>query len=559
MSELKNIKISDIEISGLNPRKTFDKISLQELSESIKEHGVLQPILVRPIPGLSKSKKPYELVCGERRFKASKIAKLKEIPANIRELSHDEAFEMMIVENLERKDVHPLEEANAFQSMIDSKKYTIEDISAKLSKSISFILGRMKLNSLIDKIKEDFRAGFLSIGGAVLIAKLKIEDQEAMQKSSEPWGGGSPNYGTAHEIKEAIEDDALDLKEALFDQSSEDLVEGCGSCSVCPKRSQANPQLFPEFQKENLCFDDECFNKKVSAHLENEVARIIKDAEDIILIADHGKPSEAIISMALEFGVKILKNHSDCSPWHRSGWAKKKGIYISGSSAGTIAEFHVKMNKLDEATPSTAENKKKILKTQIQNVKDRLKRGSELDNEKIYTSALTDIFDMKTDYLFNQKPIEKDKDSMVMQIFSMYRRGEYNFGSYLRKKLGLSDHTYEDKILSALKKKLSLGMFREISRAFAYYGSIDRSYHLDFNEHAEAEIIFFNLKKHFPEMIEAIIQEHDIKAKKRKENADKKIDKIKKQIEALPKDEKKADAKGSLKDLIGDDESKASK
>lgn len=132
-SNFKLIPVGEIKVSLTNPRKHFDDSTLTELSESIKEHGVLQPILVRPIPPLDTEKVKYELVCGERRFRASKLAGLTEIPAMVKELTHIEAFEAQILENLQREDVSPLDEARAFSSLM--QKETIDWLASKINKS----------------------------------------------------------------------------------------------------------------------------------------------------------------------------------------------------------------------------------------------------------------------------------------------------------------------------------------------------------------------------------------------------------------------------------------
>ena len=122
-------------------------------------------------------KKKHEIVCGERRYRASCIAGVKTIPVSIRELNDDEVFEIQIIENLERKDVHPMDEAKAFKKMIDSGKYTVEDISAKIAKNQTFVAQRLKLNDLIDELQEDFFKGEFGVGHAVLYSRLTNEKQ----------------------------------------------------------------------------------------------------------------------------------------------------------------------------------------------------------------------------------------------------------------------------------------------------------------------------------------------------------------------------------------------
>lgn len=137
MGELKMLKLAHITPSPTNPRKTFDEDTIDELAKSIFEKGVISPIMVRPL-----GKETYELVCGERRYRASLSVHAEHkdrntIPAYIRDMSDDEALELQITENLQRKDVHPMEEAAAFKTLVE-RNHPAEEISNRLGKSVYF-------------------------------------------------------------------------------------------------------------------------------------------------------------------------------------------------------------------------------------------------------------------------------------------------------------------------------------------------------------------------------------------------------------------------------------
>ena len=136
------ISLSLIDRNSFNPRKVFNEEALEELALSIKGKGVIQPIVVRPVGNR------YEIVCGERRFRASLIAGMENIPACIKELSDDEAEEYAITENLQRKDVSPLEEAEAFSKLVSGGKYDINSLAIKFGKSEAFIRGRVSYSRL---------------------------------------------------------------------------------------------------------------------------------------------------------------------------------------------------------------------------------------------------------------------------------------------------------------------------------------------------------------------------------------------------------------------------
>ena len=277
---LEIITIGQIDVSKTNPRKSFDEKALKELTESIKEHGILQPILVRPKLDIQSDMEHFELVCGERRYRAAILAGLEEIPVNVRVLTDDEAFELQIVENLERKDVHPLDEADAFKKMLDSGKYTITDIAAKMAKPESFIVQRLKLVDLIDNVRADFIAGHIGIGHAILIARCDEFQQLDIYKNAQPYNDNyAIDYGTIKDLKETIEDDSYLLTDAKFSLEDTNLNNTC-ACSACPKRSGANPLLFKDIQ-EDRCFDKDCFDSKTDSFVEKEVAKIISEGKNI--------------------------------------------------------------------------------------------------------------------------------------------------------------------------------------------------------------------------------------------------------------------------------------
>ncbi len=178
LAGLQTIPLSAITPNPLNPRKHFDKDALNELAESIKTHGVRQPILVRP-----KGKDKFEIVCGERRFRASKLAGKADVPAIVDpDLSDGQALEISILENLQRQDVHPLEEAMGYKALMDMSKdpaaaQTADAIAAKVGKSIGYVYARLKLLALIPAGREAFLSGRITAGHAVLIARLQPKDQ----------------------------------------------------------------------------------------------------------------------------------------------------------------------------------------------------------------------------------------------------------------------------------------------------------------------------------------------------------------------------------------------
>lgn len=156
------------------PRKIFDESSLEELASSIKERGVLQPILVRPIGN------EFEIVFGERRFRAALKAGLKEVPVVIMDMSDAEALETAVIENIHRKDLNPIEEAEAYQYLLEKFQITQEELARKVGKSRPAIANILRLLKLPENIKEKIRSGEITEGHAR--ALLMAKDESEMQK-----------------------------------------------------------------------------------------------------------------------------------------------------------------------------------------------------------------------------------------------------------------------------------------------------------------------------------------------------------------------------------------
>ncbi len=168
------ININKIVPSPYQPRRVFSTEALADLVLSIKEKGVLQPLLVRNNP---KEEGGYELIAGERRFRASKMAGLKEIPAIVKDFSDKDALEVALIENLQREDLNPLEEAEAYKRLLEEFKYTQEELSKVIGKSRSHLANMMRLIDLPDEIKSMVEKKELTVGHAraLLTAKNPIE------------------------------------------------------------------------------------------------------------------------------------------------------------------------------------------------------------------------------------------------------------------------------------------------------------------------------------------------------------------------------------------------
>lgn len=225
MVSTSTLNINEITPNKEQPRKTFDEAALEELADSIRQHGVLQPLLVRPLTSGG-----YQLVAGERRWRASRLAELKEVPVIIKELSDTEAMEIAIIENLQREDLNPIEEAEGLQALIDKCGYTQEQVATSVGKSRPAITNALRLLKLPEEVREMAKDGTISAGHArallafdnqpmmiecanqIVSKKLTVRDVEKMAKRP---ATSSTKTKTAQRRDSFYDEVELSLTEAL--------------------------------------------------------------------------------------------------------------------------------------------------------------------------------------------------------------------------------------------------------------------------------------------------------------------------------------------------------
>ena len=202
---LRNLGVEKLVPGKFQPRREFDKEALKELANSISEKGILQPILARPNPD-SGANSPYEIVAGERRWRAAQIAQLHDVPVIVRDMTDNEALQIGIIENVQRSDLNPIEEAEGFQRLIDEFSYTQEVLAKTLGKSRSHIANTLRLVGATNKVREYLVAGQLSAGHArallghpnadrlasdIVKQGLSVRDVEKLVADKKPSKGGS--------------------------------------------------------------------------------------------------------------------------------------------------------------------------------------------------------------------------------------------------------------------------------------------------------------------------------------------------------------------------------
>jgi ParB family chromosome partitioning protein len=320
------VAIARLRESATNPRRHFGKAGMAELAASIREHGVLNPLLVRPAgdsPPLDSARGKQrrrgrkeaaggtakatadsadgadgtagvlEVVCGARRLRAAKAAGLERLPVRIEQLSDRAVLEIQVIENLQREDVHPLDEALGYRQLMQADprvhdhaggshlaRYTVPELALRVGKSESYVYQRMKLTDLIEAGQKAFWAEKIGLGHALLIARLGPEQQaEALKEVS--YEDGMSAADLERWIREEI---LLELSAAPWRKDDPAVVPAAGTCNACAKRSGATPALFPEVGKKDLCIDPKCYQAKREAHIAGRIAEAKQNGQELVRV-----------------------------------------------------------------------------------------------------------------------------------------------------------------------------------------------------------------------------------------------------------------------------------
>ncbi|PIC69816.1 chromosome partitioning protein ParB [Sporosarcina sp. P16b] len=247
LEKVELLRLKSIKVNPYQPRKEFNEVALNELSESIKEHGVLQPIIVRSVGT------QYEIVVGERRFRASELAGKKEIPAVVRDLTDEQSMEMAILENLQREDLSPIEVAEAYQSLMESLKLTQEQLAFRLGKSRPHIANHIRLLALPEKILKDISHGILSMGhGRTLLGLRKKEQILAIAEKTKTEG---LNVRQLEKLVQHLNEDVpretkKEKKKDIFIEAQENTLREQFGTNVTIKKTKKKGKIEIEFHSD---------------------------------------------------------------------------------------------------------------------------------------------------------------------------------------------------------------------------------------------------------------------------------------------------------------------
>jgi ParB family transcriptional regulator, chromosome partitioning protein len=283
------------------------KRSAPQKAETIRSQGVLSPLLVRPT-----SERGFEIVFGARRYRAAQMAEVATVPVRIKNLTDAEVLEAQLIENLQRRDVHPMEEANGFRALLnlEEPKYSIEQIAAKTGKSPVYVAARLRLSELSQTVVDAFYREEIGVGHALLLAKLQPAQQEQALAAcfKEDWSAGGQKAKRillpVRSLHFWIESNILlILKLAPFDKRDRQLVPAAGSCVDCPMRTGHNKLLFLDMGKQDACTSPTCYQAKVDAH----VAKAITAKPKLVQISTaYGQQKEGSATLPRNKYVEVL-------------------------------------------------------------------------------------------------------------------------------------------------------------------------------------------------------------------------------------------------------------
>lgn len=245
--KVNQINVGEIQANPYQPRKTFDQVALEELAESIKEHGILQPIVVR------KAGEKYEIVVGERRFRAAKLVKLKKVPAIVKELSDQQMMELAILENLQREDLTPIEEAEAYQKLMEALNLTQEQLAFRLGKSRPHIANHIRLLALPEAVRKLISDKELSMGHGRTL--LGLRSKKLIPETAEKVVKESLNVrqleNLVQRLNENVPRETLDKKKDIFIEEKQSELRDRFGTKVQIKKNKNKGKIEIEFFSED--------------------------------------------------------------------------------------------------------------------------------------------------------------------------------------------------------------------------------------------------------------------------------------------------------------------
>lgn len=550
MSEIKlmAIPLKDVVPSPTNPRKSFDQVKTEELAASILEKGVLQPILVR-----AKGNK-YEIVCGERRYRASKLVNSSHkdrntIPAVIRELSDQEVREMQLIENFQREDVHPMEEAVAIKAVVESGEYTFEDLSHKVGKSVTYLKQRMKLASLSEAWQEVFFANKISISTAVKISCFPADVQGLILDDTD----------TDIDLEEdgPIKLNDWDLrqyqgilKEAAFDTTDPALVPEIGACTNCMHNTGFH-NLFPEDEKKARCTNIKCFTNKSDVSI-MKALEVAKQDPSIILVSTefNSYDNPKFVKSLQEDGHVVLMKYRDFEPISDSyppnianydvddydseeemqddfesdlkeyneqleknqaflaNGKYKKGFVVDGDDRGKYLVINLKKSGNGKASKEAVESGKaesEDFDGEIFRLKEKEKRAKEIDQNKIWETLKIQFNPSANASMLKEQFTPLERKAIAVALYGKLEHSDRSdFKSLFKWDERKKEYPDVDEV--ALRQMTRFYMLSVLPPNVLFTG---------YDNHKDAQLSIQIADAYFPSVLKEVVDDQNKKAEKR--------------------------------------------
>jgi len=515
------LEVSQIKSSPTNPRKTSDISALQELAESIRQVGILQPIMVRPVNG------HHEIVCGERRYKASIMAGLEKVPVTTCNYTDDEVLDVQIIENLQRKDVHPLEESASYVYLHQTKGLSFDEISKRVGKSASYVTMRAKLDSLSLNFKEAMRNGKMTLATAVNLSRLPVEQQDHM------WD--DRNFENNENIEVQVDSWLYrqytnDLTNACFDITDPEVSGFAPACTVCPNNSAFNTSLFPDIATKAICSDSACFTLKGKFHFDRVFAKHNDDPSVVLICSDYNSmsadaqeyadkgfkvysrdqfnsinmPKEPVIGdldeedfesqeeLESSLAQSLNEYQQDIAQYMENSESPDslRGLYVDGDKKGKMT--FIKLSPSDQKTPKGGASAKNFadkmknnsasiqdMKAEIYRLELSIARKLEIDEEKMLPEAYELLVPVK-DYADLEQPLGQEELVALIIVLCecSYATREHIFKSLVLENIMPEVRTQGDllSIFHALKGCDNYTLSYKLSQA-TRYAIYDKLYH----------------------------------------------------------------------------------
>lgn len=460
--QVKEIKLSEIAPSALNPRKTFDEAELKELAQSIEANGLIQPVTLRTYKGENGEK--YEIVCGERRFRAVTLLGKETIQAVVKDLDDKQAFACMVIENLQRKDIDPMEEAQALKHLFNKGAVSVKEIAKMLGKSQSFVVNRIQLNNIIPEFVQLMRDGLLNLVHLQVISNLRRDQQKMLlelrfQPSHiERWEGKVPKVDV---LKSWIDESVMGLLSSAHFNPDDETFTTCKekTGSLCCKGCKFCTATFPTRFKETD--NPRCMNIELY-RLKNQEAVLRKAKESGLPLVyagskeDNASIIEAANAMLLypqplgnrEYLVEpeepVRENFSDDEKFNTryQSYERVRGVFDDNIKAGMVVKvfevsyhgnisgeekylFNVSANDNGDADKIQTAYATRLteLRTKLRTVEEK-KREDRVERQRAFIESNTD---------YNQKPeiVDDTEENVFLALLATKLPAQF------RSKIGL--------------------------------------------------------------------------------------------------------------------------